>query len=88
MTRTFRHIALPAMAPLLFMAVAAIPVETIGCRNRGLLAVCIVFVSLMAALVCAVMALKGRLRSDPLSLWWVVSALILIVPAIALLILA
>lgn len=88
MTRAFRHIVLPAMAPLLFMAVAAIPVETIGCRNRGLLAVCIVFVSLIAALVCAVMAFKGRLRSDPLLLWWVVSALILIVPAIALLVLA
>lgn len=88
MSRTFRHIVLPSVAPLLFLIIAAIPVETIGCRNRGLLAVLITCVSILGSLVCAVLALKGRLRKDPLSIWWVISSLILTIPAFALLILA
>ena len=74
MTRPFRHLALPAIAPLLFFCIEAIPVETIGCRNRGLLAV-------------AVMALQGRMKGDPLAYRWILSALILAIPAVGLLML-
>lgn len=88
MTRTFRHIALPAVAPLLFFSIAAIPVEAIGCRNRGLLAVAVTLASAAGSLTAAVLALKGRVRRDPDSAWWIVTAVILAVPVVGLIVLA
>ena len=88
MTRAFRHIALPAVAPLLFFSIAAIPVETIGCRNRGLLAVAVTLASAAGSLAAAVAALRGRVRRDPESFWWIVTAIILVLPAVGLIILA
>jgi hypothetical protein len=88
MTRTFRHIALPAVAPLLFFSIAAIPVEAIGCRNRGLLAVAVTQASAAGSLASVVAAQKGRTRRDPDSAWWIVTAIILAVPVVGLIILA
>lgn len=88
MNQIIRHIALPALAPLLFFAVAATPVDLLGCRTRGLLAASIALVSVLAGLVAAVIALRGRLRGDRQSLWWVASAVVLAVPAMALIMLA
>lgn len=88
MTRTFRHIALPAVAPLLFFSIAAIPVEAIGCRNRGLLAVAVTLASAVGSLMAAVAALKGRFRRDPDSAWWIVTAIILALPLVGLIVLA
>jgi len=45
-------------------------------------------VSVLAGLGAAVMALKGRLRGDPRSPWWVFSSLILALPAVGLILLA
>jgi hypothetical protein len=83
-----RHIILPSLAPILFFAVAATPVQVLGCRTRGLLAFAIALVSVLAGLGAAIMAIKGRLQGDPQSLWWIGSALILAIPGVALLILA
>ena len=83
-----RHVILPSLAPLLFFAVATTPVELLGCRTRGLLAVSIALASVLAGLGAAIMAIKGRLKGDPQSHWWVGSALILAVPAIGVLVLA
>jgi len=35
--RIFRHILLPAFAPVLFLVIATTPVDVLGCRTRGLL---------------------------------------------------
>jgi hypothetical protein len=83
-----RHVILPSLAPLLFFALAATPVELLGCRTRGLLAVSIALVSVLAGLGAAIMAIKGRLKDDPQSHWWVGSALILASPAVGVLLLA
>lgn len=88
MTALTRHIALPLIAPLFFFAVAATPVDLLGCRTRGLLAFGIALVSALAGLGAAVMALKGRLRGDRESPWWVLTSLILAIPAVGLIILA
>jgi hypothetical protein len=61
MSRIQRHVILPSLAPLLFFAVAATPVEALGCRTRGLLAFAIALVSVLAGLGAAIMAIKGRL---------------------------
>jgi hypothetical protein len=88
MTLIRRHVILPSIAPLLFFAVAATPVQTLSCRTRGLLAFIIALVSVLSGLAAAIMAIKGRLRGDSQTVWWIASALILAVPAVAVLILA
>lgn len=88
MTRYRRHILLPLLAPAVFLALAATPVEVLGCRNRGLLAVLVVFVSLLGALAAAFAGVRGRLRGRSGTGWWMITALILALPAVALLFLA
>lgn len=83
-----RHILLPALAPLLFLGLAATPAAVLGCRNRGLLALTIAFISVFCALYCAVMGVKASSRRDPRTRWWLASSLILAIPPVALLILA
>jgi hypothetical protein len=82
------HIIFPAIMPALFFTVAAIPVEMIGCRTRGLLALAVAFTSMLAGVAAAVMAVRGKVKGDPRSTWWVVTSLILAVPGVALLALA
>lgn len=83
-----RHILIPAVVPALFFVVAATPVDVLGCRTRGLLAFVIALVGVLAGLGAAIMAVRGRLRNEPGTHWWIASALILAIPAAALIILA
>jgi hypothetical protein len=83
-----RHILLPTLAPLLFFVVAATPVEFLGCRNRGLLALTIAFASVLCALYAAIRGANCSHRRDPQSTWWLLSLLILAIPPVALLVLA
>jgi hypothetical protein len=79
---------LPAMMPAIFFLIAATPVETLGCFTRGLLAALVALVSGLAGLGTAIMGASGRSRRDVYAPWWVVSTAILVIPVIALLILA
>lgn len=88
MRRIIYHIILPAIMPVIFFVVAATPIEVMGCVRRGLIALLIAFISGLAALGSAIMGVRGRMRRDEHSVWWVVSSLILAIPVIALLILA
>ncbi len=88
MNSIYRHIILPAIVPALFFAVAATPVEVLGCRTRGLLAGTVALVGALAAVVAAILALRGRLRNDPHANWWVVSSLVLAIPAVAVIVMA
>jgi len=74
--------------PAIFFRVAFTPVDVLGCRTRGLLALIIALLSGLAALSAAVIGMKGRLRSDRNALWWLLSALVLTIPVIAMIILA
>ena len=88
MKRIVNHIIIPAMMAALFLIVASTPVEVLGCFVRGLIALLIALISGLAALVTVIIGLKGRLRHDKNSVWWVLSTLILMVPVIAMIILA
>jgi hypothetical protein len=88
MRRIGNFLALPALVLILFFAVAATPVEVLGCRNRGLLAVSMALAGALGSLGAAIMGLRGRIRRDPNSPWWVVSAMVLAVPAVAVLFMA
>jgi hypothetical protein len=86
--RIFRHILLPAFAPVLFLVVATTPVDVLGCRNRGLMAIAIAFLSVLAGLGAALAGVRGRMRGDPAANWWATSALVLAIPAVLLILFA
>lgn len=79
------HIIIPAIMPVNFFIIAFMPVEVLGCRTRGLFALLIAFVSGLGGLATALIAVKGRMRGDPNSIWWIGSSLVLVSPVIALL---
>jgi len=83
-----RNILLPAIIPLLFFVVAAMPVEILGCRNRGLLAAIIALAGALAGLGAAIIGLRRRMRGDPHSRYWAATILILSIPAVAILYIA
>jgi hypothetical protein len=50
MKRIVYYVIIPAVMPALFFAVASTPVEVLGCRLRGFIALLIAFISGLAAL--------------------------------------
>lgn len=81
------HVMLPAILPALFFLVASTPVEVLGCATRGLLAVLIAFIGVLSGLGAAIIGMRRKRSGEPEANWWVVSALFLAVPAVALLVL-
>ncbi len=92
MKRIANHMIIPAMMPVLFFVVALTPVEVLGCFVRGLIALLIALISGLAALAAVIIGTKwgskGRVRYDKNSIWWVISTLILVIPVIAMILLA
>lgn len=88
MNPIIRHVMLPAIFPALFFLVASTPVEVLGCFTRGLIAFLIAFTGLIGGLAMAVIALKQKGAGNPKANWWVVTALFLFIPAVALFFLA
>jgi hypothetical protein len=82
------HFILPGLMPALFFAVALSPVDLLGCKTRGLIALSIAFVSGLAGLGAAVMAMKGRTRREAGSEKWIFTALIFTIPVVAMLVMA
>ncbi len=73
---------------LLFFAVALSPVNLLGCRTRGLLVLMIALAYGLSAVFAAIKALKGRLRGDADSQWWMITTVILTIPVVAMIIMA
>jgi hypothetical protein len=88
MKRIIYHIIVPAIMPTAFFAIASTPVEVLGCRTRGLMALLIALTSGLAALGAAIIGAKGRVRGDTNTIWWVRSTLILVIPVVALILMA
>ena len=78
----------PAIIPAAFFLVAAMPVEVVGCRNRGLLAILIALLGALAGLGAVLTATVRRIRDAPHTHWWVVTALIVSIPAVAVIVAA
>ena len=74
--------------PVNFFIIANMPIDVLGCRTRGLLAVLIALLSGLMAVGTAIAALKGRIRGDRKSIWWIGTTAVLTVPVIALLMMA
>ena len=82
MKKIIKHIMIPAMASIIFFAVAALPVELLGCYNRGLIAAIVALAAGILGIVAAGKAVKGKIRGDANSSMWMASALIFAIPAI------
>lgn len=88
MLTLFRHVLVPAVVPALFFIVALMPVHLLGSHTRGLLTVLIALASVLAGLGATITAVRARQRKDPLRHWWMASAAILAIPAVAVVVLA
>lgn len=77
-----RHVLFPMIAPIAIVALYLTPVSLVGCVNRGLMALAVVFISLAAGIVTGVLGLKARARGDTASGWWIASTCVLATPAI------
>lgn len=81
MSREAKHIGIPLTFIAIFFLVAATPVELLGCRNRGLIAVGIALACGLTGLATAIKGLAGKIRGHQGSGWWMASTLILAIPA-------
>jgi ABC-type dipeptide/oligopeptide/nickel transport system permease subunit len=88
MRNVIYHILGPAILPAVFFRIATTPVEVLGCRTRGLIALLITFISVLAGLGTAMVSARRRKRGDPSAIWWVASSIILAIPGVAFIILA
>jgi hypothetical protein len=88
MKRIAYHLIFSTVMPVLFLIIALTPVEVLGCFVRGLIAMLIALISGLAALASAIIGLKGRVHHDPNAICWVISTLVLVIPVIAMIILA
>ena len=88
MKRVLKHVVVPAIVPVAFFLVAAMPVEVLGCRNRGLLAVLIALLGALGGLGALLTATVRRMRGAPHTHWWVVTAVIVTLPAVAVIVAA
>lgn len=82
MSRIFKHIVLPAVATVAVAGLYFTPVSLLGCATRGLAALAVVGVSLLAALATVGIGLSKRIKGEADSVWWIVSTVILVVPAL------
>lgn len=86
------HVFPPLMLTLLFFVNAALPIQTVGCVNRGLIAVFVALLSMIACLYSAIMAIRrGKVSSkgqDEERSWWIISTLLFLIPVIGFLFLA
>lgn len=88
MKRLVRHVLYPAAMPAAFFLVATAPVQVLGCRTRGLIALSLSLASGVAALAAVILGLRGRMRGGAGAPWWILSALVLAVPVVAMLYMA
>lgn len=81
MSREAKHIVIPLTLIAIFFLAAAAPVELLGCRNRGLIAAGIALACGLTGIATAIRGLAGKLRGQQGSECWMVSTLILAIPA-------
>lgn len=77
-----KHILVPAIAPAAIVGLYFTPVLLFGCLNRGLMAVAVVLISAVAAFVITGMNLRATIENRASSTWWLLSALILLLPLV------
>jgi hypothetical protein len=75
------HVGLPLAPSFLVLQLAALPADLLGCGPRGALAGVVVLAATLGALATVLLALRARLRGRPETTWWLLSTLVLVLPA-------
>jgi hypothetical protein len=88
MKRKLLHIIIPSTISIVFFINAFMPVEVLGCRNRGLVALTISSVSTLLTLTAAIAYLRAKFKEDQNAFWWLISVVLLVIPVIGIIILA
>jgi len=88
MKKSIKHVMIPATVPVIFFIIASLPVELLGCRNRGLIAAFVAIAAGVLGIVAAVRAIMGKVRGDANSSLWMASALILAIPTVFIVLIA
>ena len=79
------HVLVPALAPLAMTALAFTPVTLFGCVNRGWMAVGLALGSLLVAAYATAQAYRWRAGDRARAMRWILTALLLLLPAMLLL---
>jgi hypothetical protein len=82
MKNVFHHVVIPSIVPMVFFTLTAIPVDLIGCLNRGLMAVGIALMGGLLGVGAAARGAAAKARRNPIANWWLGTALILAIPAL------
>lgn len=79
--RYIRHLLVPSLTPALIVSLYFTPKHVFGCANRGLMALAVVFIALVAAIssACKWVSAKRRGNAEEAN-WWLVSTMILLSP--------
>jgi len=85
--RIIFYILTPAVVPWVFYRVASTPVDILGCRDRGLLAFFIAVAGMLGGWALVFYVLREKRHGVVVTRWWILSALILVSPAVVMLIL-
>jgi hypothetical protein len=80
-----KYILIPAVAPLAVAVLYFTPLSVIGCSTRGLLALAVVFISLVAGIVVGVIGVRARMSGASVSGWRVAAMCVLALPAVLIL---
>lgn len=79
--KIIRHVLVPSFAPILIVCLYFTPKHVFGCKNRGLMALAVVSVALVAAIITAVKGISQKRQGNAGEAhWWMVSAVILLTP--------
>jgi len=79
--RLVRHLLVPSLAPLLIVCLYFTPKYVFGCANRGLMALAVVFIALVAAIITAFKGIREKRQGNAGEAnWRLVSTLILLSP--------
>jgi hypothetical protein len=83
--RYLRHLLLPLLAPALIVCLYFTPKHVFGCANRGLMALAVAFIALVAAIISACKGIREKKHGNTEAAnWWLVSTLILLLPLLLL----
>lgn len=75
------HLLIPLFAPILIVALYFTPKHVFGCANRGLMALAVVVIALIAAVITVCKGIsQSRLGNAAEAKWWMVSTVILLLP--------
>lgn len=83
--RIIRHLILPLAAPAILVCLYFTPKTVFGCANRGLMALAVVLIALVAAVPTAMKGASAKTRGEnDEANWWLATTLILVSPLVLL----